>query len=41
MPADEDGPGYPALAVLVRARMNPYRCPASPQRRTRTTMSTV
>jgi hypothetical protein len=27
LPSDEDGPGYPALAVLVRARLNALPAP--------------
>ncbi len=30
LPLDEDGPGYPALAVLVRARMNALPAPSKP-----------
>jgi len=30
LPVDEDGPGYPALAVLVRARMNALPLPSKP-----------
>jgi Plasmid pRiA4b ORF-3-like protein len=30
LPVDEDGPGYPALAVLVRARMNALPAPSKP-----------
>jgi hypothetical protein len=30
LPVDEDGPGYPALAVLVRARMNALPVPSKP-----------
>ena len=30
MPVDEDGPGYPALAVLLRARMNALPAPGKP-----------
>jgi hypothetical protein len=30
IPVDEDGPGYPALAVLLRARMNALPVPSKP-----------
>src|SRR5207244_1288503 len=33
MPVDEDGPGYPALAVLVRARMSALPVPSKPAAR--------
>src|SRR5439155_1762429 len=30
LPVDEDGPGYPALAVLLRARMTALPAPSTP-----------